>query len=66
MVQMETISSYTVKYRTEKYFKNKLTKIFAYFDHISERKVNLNAHPSGHQTSSFISFFISIITRKSI
>ena len=29
---METISSHTVKYRTDKYFENKLIKNFAYFD----------------------------------
>ena len=29
---METISSHTVKYKTEKYSKNKLIKNFAYFD----------------------------------
>ena len=29
---METISSHTVKYWIEKYFKNKLIKNFAYFD----------------------------------
>ena len=29
---METISSHTVKYSTEKYFKNKLIKNLIYFD----------------------------------
>ena len=29
---METISRHRVKYRTEKYFKNKLIKNFTYFD----------------------------------
>ena len=29
---METISRHAVKYRTEKYFKNKLIKNFTYFD----------------------------------
>ena len=48
MVQMETISRHAVKYRTEKYFKNKLIKNF-----------------TGHQTSSFISIFLSIITKES-
>ena len=38
---METISRHAVKYRTEKYFKNKLIKPTL----ISERKVNLNAAP---------------------
>ena len=61
-MQMETISRHAVKYRTEKYFKNKLIKNFTYFD---LGKVNLNAAPNGHQTSSFISIFLSIITRKS-
>ena len=28
--------------------------------------MNLNAAPNGHQTSSFISIFLSIITRKTI
>ena len=56
---METISRHAVKYRTEKYFKNKVIPTL-----ISERKVNLNAAPKGHQTSSFISIFLSIITRK--
>ena len=31
-MQMETISKHAVKYRTEKYFKNKLIKNFTCFD----------------------------------
>ena len=64
LVRMETISRHAVKYRTEKYFKNKLIKNFTYFD--LGKKVNLNPAPNGHQTSSFISIFLSIITRKSM
>ena len=54
---METIFSHTVKYRTEKYFKNKLIKNLPTL--ISERKVNFNAHPNRHQALFHFSFQLS-------
>ena len=62
-MQMETISRHAVKYRAEKYIKNKLIKSFTDFD--LGKKTELKCTHIGHQTSSFISIFLSIITRKS-
>ena len=55
---METISSHTVKYRTEKYFKNKLIKNFAYFGLGKKSEFKRTPHRAPNLT--FISLFLSI------
>ena len=60
---METISSHIVKYRTEKYFKNKLIKNFGYF-WSWEREVNLNAPPTGIKLQALFHFSFQLSQRR--
>ena len=52
---METISRHAVKYKTEKYFKNKLIKNFTYFDLAKKSEFKCSS-PTGLKRQSLFQF----------